>query len=213
MTKPKAKPGAPVGNRNAVGKGAKKVGNKNALKHGRYEAIMLETLDPTERELFDLARAQPTLESLQKQIGLTEVRLRRMMRRIADLKAIEPGLSVVETNTESLELGADEQREISDKILSQLDPDDVDALTGSGEKAVSIQKVKEKRTGTLGQIQAIEAEVTNVQAGLRQLLRLKHDMEVAGNGGQGPGGRGADGVPDDVARALLKVAVQVSQGR
>lgn len=63
-------------------------GNKNALKHGQYETIWLDTLDPEEMDMFE-GMALDALKQLSDDIKLINIRIRRMMKRIAALKEDE----------------------------------------------------------------------------------------------------------------------------
>ena len=144
--------GAPLGNQNATGGPD---GNKKAVTTGEFEAIWLDQLEPIERGLVDKVSTDK-LEQLNEQVRLTGIRIRRMLERIAQLKAMpegerDDGLSLVETVDES------------------------------GEKAVS----KVKRKGRLGQIQAIEDALTRVQGHMAKLIDSKHRMEMDGSGTSG----------------------------
>jgi uncharacterized protein YjcR len=63
-------------------------GNKNALKHGQYETIWLDTLEPEEVDMFE-EMAVDALKQLTDDIKLINIRIRRMMKRIQDLKEDE----------------------------------------------------------------------------------------------------------------------------
>ncbi|GIP39029.1 hypothetical protein J31TS4_23090 [Paenibacillus sp. J31TS4] len=87
-------------------------GNKNALKHGLYEAIWADTLTNEEQELFDQVSTDPTAQ-VGNRFKLSEIRIRRMMQRInqeqqkkkpnpAVIRAIEEGITKIETNMVSL---------------------------------------------------------------------------------------------------------------
>ncbi|MFS0556354.1 HGGxSTG domain-containing protein [Brevibacillus sp. 179-C9.3 HS] len=87
-------------------------GNKNALKHGLYETIWLDTLTDEEKELFDLVSTDPTVQ-VENRFKLSEIRIRRMMHRInqeqqrkkpnpAVIRSIEEGITRIEMNMVSL---------------------------------------------------------------------------------------------------------------
>lgn len=59
--------------------------NKNAVTTGEHEAIWMDTLDKKERVLFDSIRTDP-LEQINNGIKLLEIRERRMMLRIQEIK-------------------------------------------------------------------------------------------------------------------------------
>ncbi len=60
---------------------AKLKGNKNALKHGLYETIWLDTLTDEERELFAQVATDPKAQ-VENEFRLCDIRIRRMMQRI-----------------------------------------------------------------------------------------------------------------------------------
>lgn len=70
-----------------LNKGAPK-GNKFALKHGQYETIWLDTLEPEEVEMFE-NMAVDALKQLTDDIKLINIRIRRMMKRIQGIKEDE----------------------------------------------------------------------------------------------------------------------------
>ncbi|WP_281869514.1 HGGxSTG domain-containing protein [Brevibacillus parabrevis] len=87
-------------------------GNKNALKHGLYETIWLDTLTEEEQELFAQVSTDPTSQ-VENRFKLSEIRIRRMMNRInqeqqkkkpnpAVIRAIEEGITRIEVNLVSL---------------------------------------------------------------------------------------------------------------
>ncbi|WP_339158070.1 HGGxSTG domain-containing protein [Paenibacillus sp. FSL W8-0186] len=87
-------------------------GNKNALKHGLYEAIWVDTLTDEERELYSLVSTDPASQ-VENRFKLCEIRIRRMMERIkqeqqkekpnpATIRAIEESITRVEMNMVNL---------------------------------------------------------------------------------------------------------------
>lgn len=60
-------------------------GNKNALKTGEYEKILVNTLDDDEKIFFDSIEPDP-LKECQEKIKLLKVRELRMLRRIKELR-------------------------------------------------------------------------------------------------------------------------------
>jgi uncharacterized protein YjcR len=77
----------------------KAMGNKNALKHGLYETIHADTLDPEELLIF--CNLDTGVEAqLEEEIRLLSIRERRMMQRIAKLKEQGDGLVLAEETTE-----------------------------------------------------------------------------------------------------------------
>lgn len=90
----------------------KLAGNKNALKHGMYEAIWEDTLTDEERELIAHVSTDPTAQ-VKNRLKLSEIRIRRMMFRIqqeeqeenpnpAVIRAIEEAITRVEMSMVNL---------------------------------------------------------------------------------------------------------------
>lgn len=79
------KRGGQYGNKNAVGNnGGAPIGSKNALKTGRYESILMNTLTDEERELVPNIQLDKIIV-LHEELMLLTIRERRMMARIAEL--------------------------------------------------------------------------------------------------------------------------------
>ncbi|MDS1030535.1 HGGxSTG domain-containing protein [Bacillota bacterium LX-D] len=87
-------------------------GNKNALKHGLYETIWLDTLTDEERELFAQVATDPTAQ-VENEFRLCDIRIRRMMQRIRKeeqkdkpdmrrINAIEEAITKVQLNKANL---------------------------------------------------------------------------------------------------------------
>ncbi|MDQ7790417.1 MAG: helix-turn-helix domain-containing protein, partial [Clostridia bacterium] len=142
-------------------------GTKNALKTGEKEAIWFDTLTEEEQALI----AQVDLDKLAQvnnDLRLVDIRIRRMLQRIANLAKVE--YTVVaqrfERKTESTKLKDSEGIETGAKIIDIVDKEVAD------------------NEGTLGQIQAIEEALTRVQAQKIRLLDLKHKIDSGGEGGK-----------------------------
>ncbi|WP_186380452.1 HGGxSTG domain-containing protein [Brevibacillus brevis] len=87
-------------------------GNKNALKHGLYEAIWEDMLTEEERELYAQVSIDPKAQ-VENGFKLSDIRIRRMMKRIKReeqkkkpcpivIRAIEEAITRVEMNKVSL---------------------------------------------------------------------------------------------------------------
>ncbi|NUU59599.1 HGGxSTG domain-containing protein [Paenibacillus agri] len=113
---------------------AKLKGNKNALKHGLYETIWLDTLTEEERELYHQVSTDPNVQ-VDSEYRLSELRIRRMLQRIqqeeqkdkpdpAEIRAMEDAITKVQMNVAALirESGKlrDMQKQKSDGSLDQL---------------------------------------------------------------------------------------------
>lgn len=118
-------------------------GNKNAVKTGEYETIWLDQLTEEERELYGKLDTEVAVR-IETSIRLIEIRERRMLGRIASLKASK--MTVVEVVEEE----------------------------SSGNEDNGFLTTKTKKAGTLGQIQAIEEALTRVAAQKAKLIELKH---------------------------------------
>lgn len=85
----KRKRGGQPGNNNAVGNsgGAAPPGNKNGLKHGAYEKVMLEYLDTDEKEIFEAEDTGDDVElELRQTLAALNVKEIRLMKRIRQVK-------------------------------------------------------------------------------------------------------------------------------
>lgn len=91
---------------------AKLKGNTNALKHGLYETIWLDTLKDEERELFAQVATDPTAQ-IENEFRLCDIRIRRMMQRIRKeeqkdkpdirrINALEEAITMVQLNKTNL---------------------------------------------------------------------------------------------------------------
>lgn len=99
--------GAPKGNQNAKGNRGGAGGpyrNKKALKHGIYETIFMDALEPDEQELLDQIDTTPLVQ-LEEQLRLLTLQERRHMRRV---KLLEEGLS-------------DEERKVKEELMQRKD--------------------------------------------------------------------------------------------
>lgn len=99
--------GAPKGNQNAKGNRGGNGGpyrNKKALKHGMYETIFMDALEPDEQELLDQIDITP-LAQLEEQLRLHTLQELRHMKRV---KLLEQGLS-------------DEERKVKEELMQRKD--------------------------------------------------------------------------------------------
>ena len=109
-------------------------GNKNALKHGLYETIWMDTLTEEERELYEMVSTDPNVQ-VDSEYRLSALRIRRMLWRIqqeeqkekpnpAEIRAVEDAITKVQMNIAALirENGKliDMQKQKSDGSLDQL---------------------------------------------------------------------------------------------
>ena len=142
-------------------------GTKNALKTGEKEAIWFDTLTEQEQQLIGQVDLDK-LAQLNNDLRLIDIRIRRMLQRIANLAKVE--YTVVaqrfERKTESTKLKDSEGIETGAKIIDIVDKEVAD------------------NEGTLGQIQSIEEALTRVQAHKIRLLDLKHKIDSGGEGGK-----------------------------
>ena len=109
-------------------------GNKNALRHGLYETIWLDTLTEEEQELYHQVSTDPNVQ-VDSEYRLSVLRIRRMLQRIqqeeqkdnpdpAEIRAMEDAITKVQMNVAALirENGKlrDMQKQKSDGSLDQL---------------------------------------------------------------------------------------------
>lgn len=129
-------------------------GNKNNLKTGEFESIWGDVLDQEEIDFLQARKQHTVIAMIDEELAIITVRERRMLQRI------------------------DKLRDAGDFTLVEIETE-----TGYGQrnyKRTNIQK--EKRQGTIGQIQAIEDALTRVQDKKAKLLDLKFNIEK----GEGP---------------------------
>ena len=90
-SQPRRPPGAPLGNRNAVGNcGGAPIGNKNNYKHGLYETVYWDTLTEDEIEMLQgMGFDEEGL--LKQQIALLTVRERRLLKSIETYRGQKSG--------------------------------------------------------------------------------------------------------------------------
>jgi len=99
--------GAPLGNQNAKGNRGGTGGpyrNKKALKHGMYETIFMDALEPDEQELLNHIDTTPLVQ-LEEQLRMLTLQERRHMKRV---KLLEQGLS-------------DEERKVKEELMQRKD--------------------------------------------------------------------------------------------
>ncbi|MCM3292391.1 phage terminase small subunit [Paenibacillus sp. MER 180] len=99
--------GAPQGNQNAKGNRGGAGGpyrNKKALKHGMYETIFMDALEPDEQELLEQIDTTPLVQ-LEEQLRMLTLQERRHMKRV---KLLEEGLS-------------DEERKVKEELMQRKD--------------------------------------------------------------------------------------------
>lgn len=129
-------------------------GSKNALKTGEYETIWADQLTDEERELYERIKTDK-LAQIDQQIKLTEIRVRRMLRRIASLR---------------------EQGEDKPGVVETID------LVGRSDAFGRQRQKTVRREANLERIQRIEEGLTRVQARMAQLIKLKHELETGQRG-------------------------------
>jgi len=115
--------------------------NKNAVKTGEYETIWLDTLSEEERELVGKVKDK-VVDLIDDDIKLMEIRIRRMMQRIADLADID--YEIVEMTheegsrgSENIDLTKIKEEATSNKILKI-----EEALTRVQSKKTNLLKLK-----------------------------------------------------------------------
>lgn len=150
------RPGAPLGNKNAVGGlgGAAPLGNKNAVSTHEYESILLDVLPDEDREAWHRISTDKLIQ-LDTEIRVAEIRERRMLQRIENLReALHTMVQYEEEQTSLMGAGDD-----------------------GGTTELPATVTKRKYEGTLGQIQRIEDALTRVQAHKARLLKIRNDFE------------------------------------
>ncbi|MCL6600345.1 MAG: hypothetical protein K6T81_16665 [Alicyclobacillus macrosporangiidus] len=137
-----AKPGYDVCHYHGAGGGAPP-GNKNAVTTGEYETIWLDALNADERVLFHVIDTD-ALAQLDNEIRLTEIRERRMLKRIADLRQVEFTVTEVRTEVGEGPMGPiDKRDERAEATLGQIQRIE-EALTRVQERKAKLIELKHK---------------------------------------------------------------------
>ncbi|MFC3768375.1 HGGxSTG domain-containing protein [Paenibacillus sp. GCM10012303] len=126
-------------------------GNKNAVTTGEHETIWMDTLDVDERVLFESIRTDP-LEQINHDIKICEIRIRRMLMLIQDIKAGK------ESNSTDRKF-----QRIEDK---------------KGRKRMIEVEQTVREQSKMERILKIEDALTRVQDKKTKLLELKHKFLV-----------------------------------
>lgn len=142
-------------------------GNKNALKHGGREHIWFDTLTEEEQMLLGQINLDK-LAQVNAEIQLYDIRIRRMLQRIAKLADLD--FTVVKQRYE--------------RKLEPVKGEDEDSDRASI-PGLLVDKEEVESHATLGQIIRIEEALTKVQEKKVKLLELKHKIE-AEQGGEKP---------------------------
>lgn len=153
----KKKPGAPSGNKNAVGHGAPK-GNTNALKHGGYSSIYWDTLDEEEQAMIEDA-PQDEEKMLLQQIMLFDIRERRLMKAINQYKSMKGGVyvyGVMRQETKRSFKDEKEEEEYRARIKAKVDAKE--RLPG---ETYGLQTTT---SSTIDLVARLEKELTSVQS-------------------------------------------------
>ena len=183
------RPGAPKGNKNAVGNnGGAPIGNQNALTHGGYSAIYWDTLTDDEKDLID-TMPKSEEELLLDTIRLCSIRERRLLQAIEKVKATK-GEQVLEsiTRIEDKRSFADKEEEAEYNLLKaekiaaggrmpgekyhlQTNTESKSsALLRIEQELTRVQKAKEKAISSLAKL--------NIEKQKLELIKESDDIEI-----------------------------------
>lgn len=120
--------GGQPGNKNAAGNkgGGAPLGNRNAVKHGGYARITIDSLSEDEVAFLEECGAADVEVMLQHEIGLLTIRISRLMKQIGDPK-YSKGLYVdyLETSETKRKFQNDEDEKIyREMVHAEIDRDD-----------------------------------------------------------------------------------------
>lgn len=169
---PKKKPGAPLGNSNAVGAGAPK-GNHNAMKHGGYSPAFWDTL--TEEEQAMIAGVEYDGEQLLlDEIALLTVREHRIMASIKKHSEARGGQAVagVVRSEEKREFASDEDRELYEE-RQQEKIENGDLLPGHP------YHITTRTEATYDIVHRLEEALTRCQAQKQRLIQSLNELRIA----------------------------------
>lgn len=142
-------------------------GNKNAVRTGEYETILLDALDDEERRLYAQIQTDK-LNQLDHEIRLLTIRERRMLRRIARLREAA---------------AADVPQGVSDPEMGFV-ATSYDQMAGK-QMGVRTELTTIRREQALTVIQRIEQALTRVQMTKARLIALQHQIETGGGDNDG----------------------------
>lgn len=147
--------------------------NKNAVKHGAYSSVFLDTLDPEEKKIMDLVPDdEETL--LSEQIKIYTVRERRIMQAINKYRtgkepvAVE---SVTRTEIKRAFQNEDEKQEYQEKRREQID--NGERLPG---EAYQIETTTENKDNIISRL---ERELSTVQAHKTKAIATLAKIRIA----------------------------------
>ena len=144
---------------------SKHYGNTNAVKTGEYETILFDALDDEEKELYnkiDLDR----IYQVDQDIKITEIRLRRMFKRIEDLK--ESDFRVIQ-KSRGIERGRVTEMDLSEDTLSAIQRIE-DAITRVQQHKTRLIRLKHEILQDLG---------INLEEQKMRIEKYKSDIERA----------------------------------
>lgn len=129
--------------------------NKNAVTTGEYESIYKDVLDDDELEFFNNYSVKSKVEELEDELKLLNIREKRMLKRIADLKHTGKDLtisSITRNKSSTTEYGGTESESSSTYAES-----------------------------TVEKIQRIEEALTRIQEAKRRCIESLHKFELDDN--------------------------------
>ena len=170
---PKTSRGAPAGNTNSVGHpgGRAPIGNANALIHGGYSPVYLDTLTDDERAFITGEKLDPEV-LLQEEILLLSIRERRIMQRIRTFTAIAESdnaqvtasLMRTEVLREFIGANAEDERAEYERVQAEKVADG-DALPGHGYSLTT------RTESAYDIVQRLEEALTRCQSQKRQCIQ------------------------------------------
>lgn len=137
--------------------------NKNALKTGEYETIWLDALDEEEKELYEKIKVDK-MKQLDEEIKLTTIRIRRMLKRIQQLK--EKEMTVVSRKS-GIERGETTEVDEEKSTLGQIQSIEEALTRVQGHKAKLIE-IKHK-------LEEGEGDKENTLKELTEILRKSRE--------------------------------------
>lgn len=164
--------GAPKGNRNAAGHGAP-AGNSNALATGEYARLWAPGLTPAELSAIEEVGAVPTVSLIDRQIGLIDVRIGRMMIMIRQTRvALAAGVELqLDSRTESDKVKTGDEGELT--IAGG------DTITATN-VLVHTREILERQESALDRMLQRREKLLTLK--VQRELRIKPDDPGEGNG-------------------------------
>lgn len=151
--------------------------NKNAVKTGEHEVIWLDTLEEDEKNLISKVTLDK-IKQINNEIKLTEIRERRMLKRIKKLKAEE---LTTTSFTTGIEKGKKTELIIQEETLSKIQNIE-EALTRVQNTKIKLIETKHKLEQDEGlSKERLKAQIEKLKADTNRIMGVSEEIEDLSN--------------------------------